>query len=117
MQKNIEWSTEMKISLIIIDGEEWQKGRGFMKWVKERWDAKHPEHPKASMQKPTDNASQFKKDHEIMNLMIMRKGTKINCQWISIWNRTAREPNKWDRTSSFKRECWERWRSRATKAN
>ena len=31
MQKNTKWNTEMKISLIIIDEEERQKGRGFMK--------------------------------------------------------------------------------------
>ena len=107
----------MKIRLIIIDGEEWQKGRGFMKWVKEKWDAKHPEHTTASTRKPWGNASQFKKDHQIMNLMIMRKRAGINCQWISIWIRTAGEPNKWDKTSSFKSKCWERWKSRATKAN
>ena len=40
MQKNTEWSTEMEISLIIIDDEERHKGRGFMKQVKERWNAK-----------------------------------------------------------------------------
>ena len=34
MQKNTEWNTEIKISLIIIDEEERQKGRGFTKQVK-----------------------------------------------------------------------------------
>lgn len=30
MEKNTEWKTEMKISLIIIDEKEQLKGRGFM---------------------------------------------------------------------------------------
>ena len=81
MQKNTEWNTKMKISLIIIDEEGWYKGRGFMKRVKERWDAKHPEHATANMQNLRDNASRFKKDHEIMNLMLVRKRTKIIRQY------------------------------------
>ena len=51
MQKNTEWNAERKVSLIIIDEEERHKGRGFMKRVKERWDAKHPDHATPSMQK------------------------------------------------------------------
>ena len=81
MQKNTEWNTEMKIRLIITDEEERHKGRGFMKRIKERWDAKHQEHATASMQKLGDNASQFKKDHEIMNLMLVRKRTEIDRQY------------------------------------
>ena len=81
MQKNTEWNTEIKISLIIIDEEERRKSRRFMKRVKERWDAKHPEHATASMQKLRDNASRSKKDREIMNLMLGRKRTEINCQY------------------------------------
>ena len=81
MQKNTEWNTEIKIGLIIIDEEERQKGRGFMKRVKERWDAKHPEHATASMQNLRDNASRFKKDYEIPNLMLVRKRTEINRQY------------------------------------
>ena len=44
MHNNTEWNTEMKTSLILIDEEEWQNGREFMERIKERWDAKHPEH-------------------------------------------------------------------------
>ena len=33
------------------------------------------------MQKLRDNASQFKKDHEIMNMMLVRKKNKINRQY------------------------------------
>ena len=35
-QKNIHWTTEMKIKLVKIDEEERGKGRRFMKRVKER---------------------------------------------------------------------------------
>ena len=87
MQKNTEWNTEMKISLIIIDEEERHKGREFMKRVKEKWDAKHPEHATASIQKLRENALRFKKDHEIMNLMLTRGSNKRNA------------------TYSFKRKC------------
>ena len=34
-QKNIDWTTEMKIKLVKIDDKEQSKGRGFMKRVKE----------------------------------------------------------------------------------
>ena len=71
----------MKIHLIIIDEEKRHKSRGFMKRVNEGWYAKQPEHATASMQKLRDKASRFKKDHEIMNLMLVRKTTKINRQY------------------------------------
>ena len=81
MQKNTEWNTEMKISPVITDEEEQRKGGGFIKQFKERWDAKHLEQATASMQKLRDNASRFKKDNEIMNLMLVRKRIEINCQY------------------------------------
>ena len=62
LHKNIERNTTIKIILTIIDEGEWQKGRGFMKRVKERWGANHQEHATAR-----DTASRFKIDHEIMN--------------------------------------------------
>ena len=37
---SLEWTTEMKIVLVTLDQEERAKGRGFMKRVKDRWDAK-----------------------------------------------------------------------------
>ena len=46
--KQLNWTTEMKIDTVIIDKEERAKGRGFMKRVKERWDQKYPEYPQAS---------------------------------------------------------------------
>ena len=55
--------------------------RGFIKRVKERGDTKQTDHLTTSIQKLGDNASQFKKDHEIMKLMLVRKRTKINRQY------------------------------------
>ena len=52
-----------------------------MKRIKERWEAKHPKHATASMQKLRDNALRFIKDTEIMNLMFVRKKTEINRQY------------------------------------
>ena len=40
-QKQLEWTTEMKISLVVMDNEERSKGRGFLKRVKERWDQRY----------------------------------------------------------------------------
>lgn len=52
-----------------------------MKGDKESWNAKHPEHATASMQELRVNVLRFKKDHEIMNLMLVRKRTEINRQF------------------------------------
>ena len=71
----------MNISPIIIDEEKRQQERGFIKRVKERGDTKHTYHLTTSVQKLKDNASRFKKDHEIMKLMLVRKRTKINRQY------------------------------------
>ena len=76
-RKHLDWTTEMKISLVTIDDEERRKGRGFMKRVKERWDEKYPEYRQASWQKLRDNAVRFKKETEIMNLILVRQREDI----------------------------------------
>ena len=48
---SLEWTTQMKIVLMILDQEELAKSRGFMKRVKDRWDLKYPEYQLASWQK------------------------------------------------------------------
>ena len=93
MQKNTKCNTEMKISLIIIDEEEQQKGRGFMKRVKERWGPKHQEHATASMPKLSDNASRFKKDLQIMKLVFARNRTESNRQFENE-SQVETEPNR-----------------------
>ena len=55
--KQLNWTTEMKINVVIMDKEERAKGRGFMKRVKERWDQKYPEYQQVSWQKLRDNAA------------------------------------------------------------
>ena len=45
---SLEWTAEMKIVLVTLDQEERAKGRGFMKRVKDRWDAKYSEYQSAS---------------------------------------------------------------------
>ena len=65
----------MKIRLIHIYEEERKKGRGFMKRVKERWDAES-ECGTTSMQKLRDNATRFKKEPEMKNLILVRKDNR-----------------------------------------
>ena len=67
--KHLDWKTDMKINLVIMDEEERVKGRGFMKRVKERWDQKYPEYQHASWQKLRDNAARFKKEPEPISLI------------------------------------------------
>ena len=67
----------MKIVLVMLDQEEHANGRGFMKRVKERWDAKYPEYQSASWQKLEDNTARFKKDPEIKDLILVRQREMI----------------------------------------
>ena len=70
----------MKINLVIIDEEERAKGRGFMKRGKERWDQQYPEYQHASWQKLRDNAARFKKEPELISLILVRKREEEQCQ-------------------------------------
>ena len=70
---NIEWSTDMKVNLLLIDEEKRTNGKGFMKRMKDRWVAKYPTLKSASKQKLRDNASRFTKEKEIINLILVRK--------------------------------------------
>ena len=63
----------MKIDVVIMDKEERAKGKGFMKRVKERWDQKYPEYQQVSWQKLRDNAARFKKEPELMSLILVRQ--------------------------------------------
>ena len=47
-QKSVEWTTEMKIVLVMLDEDKRAKSRGLIKSVKDRWDLKYPEHESAS---------------------------------------------------------------------
>ena len=76
-RRNLEWTLDMKVTLVTFDREERAKGRGFMKRVKTRWDAKYPEFESASWQKLRDNAARFKKDKELNNLILVRQRDEI----------------------------------------
>ena len=74
---SLEWTTEMKIVVVMLDQEECANGRGFMKRVKERLDAKYPEYQSASWQKLRDSAAHFKKDPEIKDLILVQQREMI----------------------------------------
>ena len=64
----------MKIDVVTLDKEERSKGMGFMKRVEEKWDQKYPEYHQASWQKLRDDAVRFKKEPELINLILVGKG-------------------------------------------
>ena len=66
-QKNVDWTTEMKMKLLKIDDEERNKCRGFMKRVEERWDL-----ASASMHNPRNNAFHFQREPKIRNSILVR---------------------------------------------
>ena len=78
IQKNIDWTTEMKIKLVKIDDEERSKGRG--KRVKERWDLEFPKQVGVSMYNLRINASRFQKEPEKRNLISVRNRNEIDRQ-------------------------------------
>ena len=65
---------EMKVAVVQIDTEERQKGRGFMRRVKDRWDVEYPIYAgMIGAQTLRDNATRFRKETEISNLVLVRK--------------------------------------------
>ena len=65
---NVEWTKEMKSSLLRIEDQERSKGRGFMKRMKEAWDLIYDDKP-VSAQCLRDNAARIWKDKALMNLI------------------------------------------------
>ena len=72
--KHLNWTTKMNIDVVIMDKEERSKGKGFRNKVKERWDQKYPKQQKGSWQKLRDNAAQFKKELELISLIVVSQG-------------------------------------------
>ena len=72
--KQLNCTTKMKIDVVTLDKEERSKGMGFMKRVEEKWDQKYPEYHQASWQKLRDDAVWFKKEPELINLILVGKG-------------------------------------------
>ena len=102
IRTGLEWTTEMKVTLVRLDEEERGKGRGFMKRVKERWDVKYPEYQSASWQKLRDNASRFKRDTELRDLMLVRQreemidrvGMEVINEEVNVNEHTLREEER-----------------------
>ena len=72
-----EWTLEMKINLVKIDRDERKKGRGFMKRMKEAWEERYSNKP-MTVQCLRDNATRFKNDKAIMNLLEVREGQNMS---------------------------------------
>ena len=85
-RKSTEWTTEMKMVLVMLDEDERPNGRGFMKRVKDRWNMKYPEHESARWQKLRDNSTRFEKDPEIKNLIPMRRRKEVQVAEVVIEN-------------------------------
>ena len=71
--KQLNWTTKMKIDVIIMGKEGRAKGKGFMKRVKGRWDQKYPEYQQTSWQKLRDNTARFKKEPELLSLILVQQ--------------------------------------------
>ena len=77
------WTNEMKINLLKIEECERNRGRGFMKRMKEAWDDMYGE---SSMTAQTlrDNAARFRKDRSLLNLIEVRNGNDVEPDSIQI---------------------------------
>ena len=58
---NREWATEEKRRIVCINLEERQKGKNFMRRIKDRWDGEFPE-KRRTAQNLVENASRFEKE-------------------------------------------------------
>ena len=67
-----EWMNKEKLKIVQINKEERQKGKNFMKRIKQRWDIEFPR-KKRTMQNLVDNARRFEKK-------ILRPGGGANIQ-------------------------------------
>ena len=73
----------MKVNLLKIEKRERNQGRGFMKRMKEAWDAIY-ENSTMSAQTSIDNAARFGKDKSLLNLIEMREGDEVGRNEIRI---------------------------------
>ena len=78
-----KWTTEMKVNLLKIEERERNRGRGFMKRMKEAWDDIY-ENSTISAQTLRDNAARFRKDNLLLNLITVRDGNDVEPEAIDI---------------------------------
>ena len=76
-ERKFLWIMEEKL-WIVVDGEERNKGRGFMRRIKERWDEKYPVRSNVTQQNLMDNARRFKKDKNVLDLLQLTESTQGN---------------------------------------
>ena len=71
LNKIHKWSTEIKVNLLKIEEQERNRGRGFMKRMKEAWDDIY-ENSTMSARTLRNNAARFRKDNSLLNLITVR---------------------------------------------
>ena len=76
LNANIKWTNEMKINLLKIEESERKRGRGFMKRMKDAWDAIYGDKP-MSAQTLRDNAVRFRKNSSLLSLLEVRDRTDV----------------------------------------
>lgn len=80
-KKNTELRLEMKVKLVVIDGEEQKYRCRFFKMTKEKWDADDLEKKPASRQNLRYNTKRFEKEVVIENLISAINRLELdNCQ-------------------------------------
>ena len=72
-ERNLEWSLELKVSLIELETEARVLGKGHMMKLKEMWDERYPEYRNITAQSLRDNKGRFKKDPVLQNLILVRR--------------------------------------------
>ena len=78
-----KWTTEMKVNLLKIEERERNRGRGFMKRMKEAWGDIY-ENSTISAQTLRDSATRFRKDNSLFNLITVRDGNDVEPEVIDI---------------------------------
>ena len=71
LNKSHKWSTEIKVNLLKIEEQERNRGRRFMKRMKEAWDDIY-ENSTLSARTLRNNAARFRKDNSLLNLITVR---------------------------------------------
>ena len=73
----------MKVNLLKIEERERNRGRGFMKRIKEVWDDIY-QNSTISAQTLRDNTARFRKDNSLLNLITVRDGNDVEPEAIDI---------------------------------
>ena len=98
------WTNEMKINLLKIEERERNRGRGFMKRMKEAW---YDMYGESSMTAQTlrDNAARFRKDRLLLNLIEVRNGNDVEPDSIQTEDvEAARDKENGDRNENIEVE-------------